>query len=34
LVFMKVFSWNIWAENTLRKLWKIKFDLQTFNCYI
>jgi hypothetical protein len=23
LVFRKVFSWNIWAENTFRKLWKI-----------
>jgi len=23
LVFRKVFSWKIWAENTLRKLWKI-----------
>jgi len=24
LVFRKVFSWKIWAENTFRKLWKIK----------
>jgi len=23
LVFRKVFSWKIWAENTFRKLWKI-----------
>ena len=23
LVFRKVFSWNIWGENTFRKLWKI-----------
>jgi len=23
LVFKKVFSWKIWAENTFRKLWKI-----------
>ena len=24
LVFRKVFSWKIWAENTFWKLWKIK----------
>jgi len=23
LIFRKVFSWKIWAENTFRKLWKI-----------
>ena len=41
LVFRKVFSWKIWGENTFRKLWKIllfadyiKFDPQTFDCYI
>ena len=44
LNFRKVFSWKIWGENTFRKLWKnlemslfadyIKFDPQTFDCYI
>jgi hypothetical protein len=44
LVSRKVFSWKIWAENTFRKIMKnlemslfadyIKFDPQTFDCYI
>jgi len=44
LVSRKVFSWKIWAENTFRKIVKnlemslftdyIKFDPQTFDCYI
>jgi len=44
LVSRKVFFFLFWAENTFRKLWKfrivilfadyIKFDPQTFDCYI
>jgi hypothetical protein len=44
LVSRKVFSWKIWAENTFRNYEKfrnvilfadyIKFDSQTFDCYI
>ena len=44
LVFRKVFSWKIWAENTFRKCEKfrnvilfvdyIKYGPQTFDCYI
>jgi hypothetical protein len=44
LVFRKVFSWKIWAENTFLEVVKnlemslfadyIKFDPQTFDCYI
>jgi len=44
LIFRKVFSWKIWTENTFRKFVKnlemslfadyIKFDPQTFDCYI
>jgi hypothetical protein len=44
LVFRKVFSWKIWAENTFRSCEKfrnvilfadyIKFGSQTFDCYM
>ena len=44
LVFIKVFSWKIWAENTFRSCEKfrnvilftdyIKFGPQTFDCYM
>jgi hypothetical protein len=44
LVFRKVLSWKIWAENTFLEIMislemslfadYIKFDPQTFDCYI